>query len=151
MSSYLEGYGAGEERRSRLWKRLAVAVAGGLVVAVAAWLYLRDFREKQRAGEFLELVRTGQLESAYKLWGCTDQTPCRDYSYQKFLDDWSAKGGHDPAKMNVVGMQRCRSGIIQTVSWGTGDNIPLWVNRGDLSLSIAPWPRCDFSFQMPVQ
>ncbi|MFN7925105.1 MAG: hypothetical protein U0Q16_33720 [Bryobacteraceae bacterium] len=151
MSSYLEGYGAGEERRSRLLKRLAVAVLAGLVIAFAAWYFLRDYREKQRADEFLTLVRAGQLENAYKLWGCTEQSPCRDYPYQKFLDDWGAKGGHDPAKMNVSSMQHCRSGIIKTVSWGSGDNIPLWVNRGDLSLSIAPWPRCDFNFQMPVQ
>lgn len=151
MNSYFEGYGAGEERRSRLLKRLAVAVVAGMLVAFAAWYFLRDRNEKLRAGEFLGLVRAGQFEAAYKLWGCTEQTPCRDYPFEKFLDDWSAKGGHDPAKMTVTGMQRCRSGIIQTVSWGSGDNIPLWVNRGDLSLSIAPWPRCDFSFQMPVQ
>jgi hypothetical protein len=151
MSSYLEGYGAGDEKRERRTKLILLSLVGAVAVGITGWFLLRDFQEKRRAGEFLDLLRTKQYEAAYRFFGCDPKTPCPRYTYEQFLDDW-AKGPHaDLSKMTIAGTQHCRNGIIQTLRWGPGDEVPLWVNRGDLQVSFAPWPRCDFSFQMPVQ
>lgn len=152
MASYLEGYGAGEERRERIIKRILISAGAILVVALAGYFLFRDYREKAQADRFVELLRAGQYEPAYELWGCTKDKPCRDYPLNKFLEDWGPKSPHaDLAAMKIVKTQHCKQGIIRTFEWAKGDKIPLWVNRGDLTLSYAPWPVCDFTFQMPVQ
>ena len=78
--------------------------------------------------------------------------PCRDYPLDKFLEDWGPKGPHgNIGAMKIIKTQHCKAGIIRTFEWGPKDTIPLWVNRGDLVLSYAPWPVCDFTFQMPAK
>ena len=144
MAGYLEGYGAGEAERERTIKRLFIALGAILIAAIAGYFLFRDYREKKQAQLFMDLLKSRDYKSAYALWGCTDTAPCRDYKFEKFLEDWGTK---DVAAVNVS-TQHCANGIIQTLKWPK-DEVPLWVNRGDLQLSYAPWPRCDFHFRAP--
>jgi len=152
MGSYLEGYGAGEEERARLIKRL-LALAGVFgILALGGYFLFRDYREKRQADHFIELLRARQYEAAYALWGCSKEKPCPDYNFDKFLEDWGPQSPHaDLGKMKIARTQHCASGIIRTLEWSPSDKVPLWVNRGDLQLSFAPWPVCDFRFQMPIK
>ncbi len=147
--TFLDGYGQGDARRERIRNRILIALASIFVVGLAGYFLFRDYREKQQAKHFFELVKTKQYPAAYALWGCTEEKPCRDYNYEKFLSDWGPN--NDPSTLEVTKSQHCRNGIIQTVRFGKGETVPLWVNRGDLQLSFAPWPVCDFRFQMPAQ
>jgi hypothetical protein len=150
MSSYLEEYGVGEERRERFWKRLALAALLLLVTGGFLYYWFRNYREEQQAKRFFELLKHQQYKEAYALWGCTDTRPCRDYNYDRFMEDWGPQSGHDPSKLKVVQTRSCTGGVIQVLQWGNPkDEVYLWINREDLILSFAPWggPICNPSFR----
>ena len=88
MADYLGEYGIEETRRHRIVKRVVLIAVAAVIVAVAAYLFLKNYPEKKAINNFLSQVNTGQLQTAYNTWGCTADHPCRDYSYQKFSDDW---------------------------------------------------------------
>src|SRR5947209_2022439 len=100
MSSYLEAYGEGEAqraRRVRLVKRGSIILLLLLILAGLAYAVFKNYPEEQRVKMFLETLRKQDYQTAYRMWGCTEATPCRDYSFQKFLDDWGPKSPHADA------------------------------------------------------
>lgn len=140
MAGYLDTYGAGDEARSRLIKRSVIAVIAAIVIAVAAYLGFRNFREKQVVNHFLAEVNAGHFQAAYRLWGCTDSHPCNDYSYQKFLEDWGPK--QTRSNWQISDVDGCRSGVVVTVDATGSQPAPLWVDRSDKRISFSPWPEC---------
>jgi len=38
--------------------------------------------------EFLDSLKTKNFRKGYAMWGCTGNTPCENYPYEKFLEDW---------------------------------------------------------------
>ena len=145
MSSYLDDYDAGAARRTRLRNRI---LAGVLIVAGGGgglYFQFRNYREESRSKLFFDHLRSRRYEQAYEVWGCTAATPCRSYSFKMFLDDWGPKSEHaDLSKMQVVKTRSCSEGIIQALQFDAKEKpLLLWVNRGDLTLSYAPWPSCD--------
>lgn len=146
MPGYLESYGAGEERRERIIKRIALAVLIGLVVGGGTYLLFRNYREVKQAELFFELLRKKDYQAAYRLWGCTDPSAaaCRDYPFQAFLEDWGPKGRHpDAATVEFKRVRGCRDGVIITVTFTKGDEELLWVQRGQRVIGFAPWPVCN--------
>jgi hypothetical protein len=124
MSSFLDTYGAEDERRLRIIKRSAIAVGAAIIIAIAAYLFFQNFREKQVVKGFLAEINAGHYQAAYRLWGCSDTHSCPEYNYQKFLED-----------------DGCPTGVVVTVS-AAGQSSPLWVERSDKRLSFSPWPEC---------
>jgi hypothetical protein len=150
MSAYLEGYGAGEEQRERLIKRVLIGIV--IVIAAAAGLYfvLRNYKEQQQAKKFYEYLRAKQYKEAYALWGCTDAKPCRDYPWDQFMGDWGPNSPHaDMSKFSVASTKSCDGGYLEVLQWGGKDEVILWVNRADLTLSYSPWgaPVCSPHFR----
>lgn len=146
MTGYLDAYGAAETeraKREKLLKNLAIGAVVAIVLAVTGWFLFRNYKEEARIKEFVQLLQAKQYAEAYKMWGCTEATPCRDYSMQRFLEDWGPQSKHpEPSAMQLKKVKSCTSGIIQVMQWGS-DEIMLWVNRNDLVLSFSPWPICD--------
>ncbi len=143
MATYWEQYAADEQRRARLARRVVLVVLIVILASVTSWWLLRNYREKQRVNAFLELIRKGDYRTAYTYWGCSVERPCRDYSYEKFLEDWGPKGLYG----DVSAIQRgrthgCTDGVIQILHTRTGD-VWLWIDRDSLTLSYAPWPVCN--------
>ena len=116
MADYLDEYGIEETRRNRVVKRIVLSAIAIVVVAVAAYLFLRNYKEKQAVKNFLTEVNSGQLPAAYTTWGCTATHPCRDYSYQKFLEDWGHK-----KNWRITDVDGCPAGAVVT-SRQTGRN-----------------------------
>ena len=139
MGAFLQNYGAGDEHRIRVIKRTVVAVVAACILAVAAYLYLKNFREEQLAKRFLSQLNSRQFDAAYQTWGCGDSHPCRDYDYQKFLEDW---GPSKDANWKVTGVDGCQAGAIVIVASGKSEKTPLWVERGGSTLSFSPWDEC---------
>jgi hypothetical protein len=137
MEDYLSGYGVEDTRRSRIIKRVVLATVATLIVAVAAYLFLKNYKEKRTVKNFLSEVNSGQLPAAYTTWGCTATHPCRDYSYQKFLDDWGHK-----KNWKISDVDGCPAGVVVTVKADGTEPAPLWVTRADDALSFSPWPEC---------
>lgn len=148
MSTYLDDYGASDERRERIRKRIAAVVLIIVVVAGSAWFLFRDYREERRVQTFVQLLAQGDYKAAYAMWGCTEQTPCPDYSFEKFIEDWR-KGYSDSASVKVGARRSCDAGIIQRIDIG-GDEVLLWVSRENGLLSYGPpWFSCDPHYVPP--
>ncbi|MCS6953528.1 MAG: hypothetical protein RMK57_02900 [Bryobacterales bacterium] len=146
MPGYLESYGAEEERRERILKRIALALLAALLLGGVAYVLFRNYREVKQAERFFELLRQQDYQAAYRMWGCTEPSApaCRDYPFEAFLEDWGPKGRHS----NVSGVEfkrvrGCRDGVIITVGFPKGEEELLWVQRGDRVIGFAPWPVCN--------
>lgn len=148
MPGYLEGYGEGAERRGKIirWIILGVIVVG--VLTAALYFLLRDRAEKKQLETFLEDLKRKDYRSAYALWGCTDQSPCPQYAFNKFMEDWGPSSPHanaDAAKMTKT--KSCSTGVIQFVQF-PGDEVQLWVERRSKTIGFAPWPVCNPRMQV---
>jgi len=151
MSDYLEGYGVEDARRERIRKRFLLSLFVLLILGGVLWFVFRDRREKSQLEAFYDTLRGKRYEEAYRMWGCGKENPCRDYSFERFLEDWGPQSPHaDLSGMKVVRTRSCRSGIIQTIDFRGKDEIHLYVNRGDLVLAYAPWPICDPRIKPPA-
>jgi len=151
MSGYLEDYGTADARRAKILKRIVLSLLLLAVLAGVLYFTLRDRKEKRQAAQFLELLRQKDFQAAYRHWGCTEAKPCPYYSYEKFLEDWGPKSGHaDLSRLRVTKTRSCGSGIIQTLDFGGGEEVLLWVERKDLSLGFAPWPSCHPRMAAPL-
>jgi hypothetical protein len=144
MSGYLENYGAGQEKRERRLKRVALVAALVVVVGGTSYFFLRNYRETQQAKLFFNLLRNKDYTAAYALWGCTPATPCRDYSMPKFMEDWGPGSGHaELAALQITNVRGCSSGVIIEANFGGGVIEYLWVDREHRNLGFAPFPVCN--------
>lgn len=168
MSDFLSGYGVEEERRERWIKRALLALAVATAAGLAFYLGYRTYPARRQVNQFLDYLRRQDYQSAYRLWGCTETSPCRDYSFEKFLEDWGPKSPHadaraahirnmswracGPGLLFLLGTLAarafgergcdCGSGVIHTVVFPGGEEVTLWYERKDKTLGFAPWPAC---------
>ena len=143
MAGYLEHYGAGDEKREKRRRNIVLSLLGLIVVSGALYFSYRNYREEKQLTIFFDLLKQQNYKAAYEMWGCTEATPCRDYAYSRFQEDWGPKSKHtDMGAMKVVKTKSCDSGIIRIVNFGDGD-LNLWVNRKDRVIGFAPWPVCN--------
>ena len=144
MAGYLDSYGAGEERREKIVRRLILAALAALVLATVLYFMFRNWREDRQSRLFLELLKKQDYQSAYQLWGCTPATPCRDYRFERFMEDWGPKNPRgDIAAARISKTRSCAGGVIYTLEYGKGEPVLLWVERQDRVLGYAPWPSCN--------
>ncbi|MCS7025386.1 MAG: hypothetical protein NZV14_11340 [Bryobacteraceae bacterium] len=145
MSSYLEGYGAADVKREKLLKRLALGFAGAIAIGLTLYFSFRDYRYERQIRLFVEAVQRQDLKTAYTLWGCTVETPCRDYSFEKFVEDWNPNSANMKAIQGgkLYESERCGTGFIGVVSPNNGkDEVALWVERSTGIVGYAPYREC---------
>lgn len=153
MASYLESYGAGEEKRQkreRLVKRVIVVLVVLLAAAGLGWYFSRNLKEDGRVSSFVELLRKKDYAAAYAMWGCTVDKPCRDYDYKRFLEDWSSGPHADASGVKIEKTRNCPGGIIRKIKY-PGDDVLIFVSRSDLQVSFPPWgDACEVRLRAPV-
>jgi hypothetical protein len=147
MSSYLEAYGAAEQHRARvvgLLKKCSIILAGLLVAGLILYAIFKNHSEERQARNFLGLLGTHNYSAAYAMWGCSENHPCPQYTFPKFLEDWGPKSAHasDPAAASIGLSQSCGSGVVIRLDYKGSDPDPLWVERDTGVISFAPWPEC---------
>jgi hypothetical protein len=143
MAGYLDHYGEGDEKREKRWKRTLLAVFTVLVVGSGLYFTLRTYRQEQRVKTFLDHLNRKDYRSAYALWGCTEATPCRDYSFDKFIEDWGPQSPRSSvANYHISRSRSCGSGVVLTIDTGGGQAEYLWVEKRDLSIGFSPYPGC---------
>jgi len=157
MAGYLAHYGAGEEQRERRIRRLLVI---GLVVAIVLGLYLltfhtpileryirvvqklKNYQEEKQVQLCLDLLAKADYKGAYALWGCTDAKPCRDYTFQNFMEDWGPKAPATSAALfHITRSRACGSGVILTID-SVNKEEKLWVEKEDMTIGFSPYPGC---------
>lgn len=147
MSSYLEAYGAAEEQRAkriRLIKNSSIVLGCVIIVALVLYGIFKNYSEERQAQTFLSLLQARNYQGAYRLWGCSDTQPCRDYPFDKFLEDWGPKSPHADASSARLGdSESCGSGVVVPLNYkGSQEPVTLWVERNSKIISFAPWPQC---------
>lgn len=148
--AYLDDYGSRDVRRERLIKRLALLALAVSALSVTAYFLLRDREEKRQITRFFELLAEKNYKAAYALWGCTDEHPCREYSFERFMEDWGPQSENARAGQPKLGKKKsCKSGIIQFVQYPGRPEIALWVERKDKTIGFAPWPVCNPQMKVP--
>ena len=144
MSGFLEAYVVDDARRAR---RLKWGIGSVLVVLIAGgvlYFTLRSYPAKHKVNQFVEDLQKHDYRGAYQLWGCTASSPCSEYTFEKFMEDWGPRSTHADASSAAIQKTRyCGPGVIVTLGFGKGeDNVPLWYQRSDATLGFAPWPVC---------
>ena len=140
MAGYLDHYGAGEERRENIVKRIFIALAVVIVVGAPLLYIFHNIRQERQLKQFFALLAAHDYKTAYALWGCTEAKPCVGYSMADFMQDWGPNKG-DPTKYKITRSKSCGSGVILNVDFGNERNI-LWVQRNNLVIGFSPFPGC---------
>jgi hypothetical protein len=115
-----------------------------LVAGLILYGVFNNYPEERRAKTFLGLLGARNYPAAYAMWGCTDSHPCPDYPFAKFQEDWGPKSEHaDAAVAHIALSQSCGAGVLIRLDYkGSGEPVPLWVERDSGTISFAPWPEC---------
>ena len=143
MAGYLDSYGVQDAKRERRWKAIVLGVLAFAIVALIIFLVFRNRSEKRVAENFVDALRAHDYQRAYQIWGCSPQNPCRDYSMQKFMEDWGPNGLYSNASaINFTTVDACGDGVVLTVQYPNAQPFGLWVNSNTKVMGFAPWPRC---------
>src|SRR5258707_12783680 len=94
MPGYLDRYGEGHEQRARRNRIIIIVLISVIVGGGGLYLGLRNYRQKSKIKQFVELLQKKDYADAYRMWGCTDSKPCPEYPYDKFLEDWGPKSSN---------------------------------------------------------
>jgi len=141
MGSYLQQYGLEEERRGRIIKWIVVIAVAIIIIAIAAYLIFHNYPERRVARHFLDEINTHQYQAAYRDWGCTDQQPCPNYDFNRFMQDWGP-ASKASSSWKVVSSDSCKSFLTLNVQAQGSELQSLAIQRSDHSLGFAPAPEC---------
>ena len=140
MAGYFEDYGETQARRSRRLRWLILTPLVTLFVGALLYFQFRDYPEYRRGVEFVDLLQKKDYKGAYALWGCTDQKPCPQYSFDEFMKDWGPSGtvkNLDAAR--IADSKGCRSGVIDILRAPGQEDVNLWIDRRTREIGFAPW------------
>ncbi len=144
MGSYLQYYGASEERHNHFFKIIRWVIISLIAAALLAWfgyLFMHDYFETRTVKRFLAEVNSGNYQAAYRDWGCTDATPCPNYDYQRFLSDWGPSAKVSPP-WKVDSVDGCQAFVTVNVVAKGSELQSLGVERGTKTVMFAPSPEC---------
>jgi hypothetical protein len=146
MAGFLDSsYGVSDARRERRNKRIAVWLIGILVVGTILFFTFRTWRQERVVKQFFSLLKQQNYQDAYKLWGCTQETPCKYYPPDRFNEDWGPAGQYkDAPKGKIDSEDVCGSGVVFAINIPNIKPFGLWVETSTNLLSYAPpdWVRC---------
>lgn len=148
MAGYLESYAAIEERKARNRTRLKRSIIIGvcaLVVALFLYAIFKNRHQEREVKSFLGLLQNHQYQDAYHMWGCGEKTPCRDYAFPKFLEDWGPTSPHaNAANAKISLSQSCGDGAFIRLQYAHAEPVGLMVDKSTDIISFAPsdWVEC---------
>ncbi len=141
MAGYLEEYGTRDVRREKVTKWLVISVIVLTIAVIAGYFIFRTYPAKRKTEAFLEDLNRHDYRAAYRLWGC--EQPCRDYSFEKFMEDWGPQSDFkNPSSAEIRKTRFCKTGVIVTLGYPGAKEIPLWYERSNGTLGFSPWPVC---------
>ena len=119
------------ERRRRYAITILVFVL--LLSGFSYWRF-RNFSEERQAVHFFRALQNKDFEEAYRIW-----QPTTSYKFKDFMDDWGDKGLQGPVEdFRVLRSRRRGTGVIVEIQVNSSENVRLWVERGDKSLTFPP-------------
>jgi hypothetical protein len=151
MPGYLDQYGAGEEKRNSIIKRALITTLIVTVVGSLTWYLTKNHHQEGVVKSFLQAVKQGNLQDAYRIWGCTAAKPCTGYAFDKFSGDWGPvkagapvndDGPPDLSLLHISDSESCNNGVLLTVDVNSKRSEKLWVDKASDDINFAPYPIC---------
>lgn len=146
MGGFLDSnYGVADARKERRLKRIVLSTLSVLIAAGVLYFSFRNWREEKVVKQFLAALKQQNYQDAYKLFGCTQDTPCKYYPPEKFNEDWGPAGEYkDAGDAKIQNEDVCGSGVIFAVAIPKKEPLGLWVESSTDVLGFAPngWSRC---------
>src|SRR5579875_833844 len=115
MGSYLQQYGVSEEHRNRVIRWIIIGCVAALVLWAILYFALHDRSETNTVKTFLAQVNAHNYRAAYSDWGCTAATPCPNYDFSRFMDDW---GKTVTSPWKVANVDGCKTFVTVNVVAG---------------------------------
>lgn len=144
MGGYLEQYERDEQSRARRNRIIKWVVLACIAVAIAFWIAYSLVHNRAEIGKtrhFLAEVNAHEYQQAYTTWGCTKTSPCPNYDYQRFMQDWGPGTAKSPWKIKNI--DACKHFVTVNVIAQGAQMQSLAVERGpNHVLSFAPFPEC---------
>jgi hypothetical protein len=140
MAGFLDDYGAGDERRARLIKNIAVSLAVLAVLSGVLYFLFRNYRQEQQAKRFFQQLEAHNYQAAYEMWVGSDSDR-RGYPMSAFMDDWGPKA-MDLKSFTIMDAEGCGNNVIIDADLVPAGDKRLWVNRDTLLLSFGPYQVC---------
>jgi hypothetical protein len=141
-----------EEPKSKALRCVVSGIALAAMLAGALWYFLRFAPEKHTVERFMDAVIAGDTQQGYKIWHANPS-----FTYQDFLAFWGPKGFYSPMKTYRIESAEVPpkggSGVVvvvelsayspfpkpeESVKFGQNQEVMLWVERSDQSLSFPP-------------
>jgi hypothetical protein len=143
MPGFLDEYGVRDARRERIRKRIVLGSLLAVFALTVGYFYFRTWREERVIEQFLATLDRQDYQGAYKMFGCSQDTPCPNYAPQQFNEDWGpdtpyAKG----AAARITNIDFCNAGVVFRIEYPNAEPVALWVERSTKVISFAPWERC---------
>lgn len=143
MAGYLDEFGVKDAKREKrnkiiIYSVLALVIGGGTI-----WYFARTFTEERVVKRFISSLESKDYKAAYAMWGCTDQSPCRDYKFDKFLEDWGEKSPYSkPSEISITLAETCGNSVWISIQTPKTEELGLSVDPETRFLSFTPDPRC---------
>jgi len=123
-----------DQKAERRRRYLISAFVFVLLLSGYGYWRLRNFAEERQALHFFQALQRKDFEEAYRIW-----QPGDSYKFKDFLEDWGDKGLQGPVEsFRIVRSRRRGTGVIVEVQVNREENVRLWVERGDKSLTFPP-------------
>jgi hypothetical protein len=142
-SEYLSSYGVADSKRERRFLRNVCIIAGSVLLATFLWFFFRTFFEERAVKQFISNLSSKNYKAAHAQFGCTDATPCRDYDFAKFMEDWGDKSAYaDVSGVSITLAEPCGNTIWVTIKHPKLPELGLAVDPDTKVITYAPEARC---------
>jgi hypothetical protein len=142
MPGYLDQYGAGDERRATIIKRIVYVTLAVIILTGVPWYIFENHAQEGRVKDLLAALRKHDYQGAYNAWGCGQPGTCGGYDYNRFLEDWGEKSNTDTNLLRIEDSESCGSGVMLSVRAARDRKEMLWVETSNGHISFAPVPVC---------
>ncbi len=124
------------DQKAERRKRYAISILAFVILmgSFGYWRF-RNFAEERQALQFFEALHSKNFQGAYQIW-----QPNATYKFQDFMDDWGEHGLQGPVEdFRLVRSRRRGTGVIVEVRVNNEENVRIWVERGNKSLTFPPY------------
>ena len=143
MADFLTGYGEKDFKRAQRLKRIALTVVGLAVFGGLFYYFARTFTEERTVSRFVSLLSNKDYQGAYAMWGCGNPGGCRDYKFDRFMEDWGPKSPYsNPSEISTTLAEPCGNSVWITVKTPKTEELGLVVDSETRFLSFTPAARC---------
>lgn len=123
-----------DPRAERRRRYLISSLVFVLLLSGYGYYQFRNYAEERQARQFFEALQRKDFEEAYRIW-----QPTTSYKFKDFLEDWGDKGLQGPVEQfRILRSSRRGTGVVVQVRVNRNQNVSLWVERRDKSLTFPP-------------